>query len=162
MGLSLVVAGLGGSRSEKRAVGLSLVVAGGFRWLAGKRKNQSTTTPETITPAFPTFNRSLTPQATTTTPAFPSPSHHHHAGLASPINHHAGVSNLQPKPNPFRASAENEESTERRSCFSKKRREHREKREHRMKREKKSIRNELREKTKKFILVAPTSFFNRV
>jgi hypothetical protein len=46
------------------------------------------------------------------------------------------------------ASAENEE--------------YREKREHRMKREKKSVRNELREKSKIFILGGPSSFFNRV
>jgi hypothetical protein len=42
VGLSLVVAGLGGSRSEKRAVGLSwwwLVVSGGG-WLLRKEKKK--------------------------------------------------------------------------------------------------------------------------
>jgi hypothetical protein len=67
------------------------------------------------------------------------PSHHHHAGFS------------KPKPPP--------PSWPRKPNQPPRRREHREKREHRMKREKKSVRNELREKTKKFILVAPTSFF---
>uniref|UniRef100_A0A2N9GQ05 non-specific serine/threonine protein kinase n=1 Tax=Fagus sylvatica TaxID=28930 RepID=A0A2N9GQ05_FAGSY len=65
------------------------------------RQAQATTTPRsqaqatTTTPAFPTANRS------------PSP---FRAEIASPINHHAGISNRKPKPKPV-------------SCFSRKRRE---------------------------------------
>ena len=48
-----------------------------------------------------------------------------------------------------------------RSCFNRKRREHREKRENRIKREKISVRNELQKKLENLYLVAPC-FFNRV
>jgi hypothetical protein len=81
-GSLLVVAGLGGSRSEKRSVGLSwwwLVV---FGW--------STPTP---------FRAEINHHAVTTKPNQPPRRNHHNAG----------VFNRKPKPTPFRASTENAE-----------------------------------------------------
>jgi hypothetical protein len=100
VGLSLVVAGLGGSRSEKRAVGLSLVVAGlthRWWWLASRRGSlcwwfQVVAAEKRKKKIFGEFQVVAAEKGKKKIGEFQPkpnpPSHHHHAGLASPINHH--------------------------------------------------------------------------
>ena len=128
MGLSLVVAGLGGSRSEKTAVGLfGTPRCESHRHLPNK-------------PIF-IFTPWVSPEhhaSPTTTPTFPTETE------AQPVSCF---------------SRKRREHRDLRSCFNRKRREHREKRENRIKREKISVRNELQKKLENLYLVAPVLFF---
>jgi hypothetical protein len=99
--LSLVVAGLGGSRSEKRAVGLS--GKGGWLWLSaggggGKKKKKKKKKKKIPTPWLSAGGFRWWLLRKQKEKFSPSP---FRAEIFSPINHHASVSNRNRSPTRF-------------------------------------------------------------